>query len=1311
MIRFIPPFILEKYEQQVYSGALEAFVLFFDVADFTFIGTETQKHGKQGAEELSKLLDYVFSEPIGIVNSYGGFVSLFAGDAFCAIFPAAQGASILAAVKAIRACFPDNMYHTTWGDFALKVRQTVSYGKISWHIYEDKRQNEYVFSGIPMQELADLSIHKTEFTFSQTAVSRIGAEYFEMSNEGAYILSAAGEACRQTDLPGMPHPALPSAGEFSYTAATKSRFIHPKYSSECPQNEIRSAAYCFASLQRVATQDRQQAITLIQSCAEKYGGFVNKYDATDKGLVAIILFGLPRSEGKTLERICDFSLEISECNPDIALGISCGSVYAGYTGTSEIREFTALGAAMNLAARLMSNAKAGEVLTDTFLWREMNPLYDFEFQGSFEAKGITLPVSYYLLSRPAQSSNWQQRRFVGRTEELNSIRSIVEDSLLSRQNTIVYVCGDAGIGKSRLVKEALDAYSPSSYHKFFISCNAIFSKPLEAVKQLIRAYFHSNSQLSEAQGLALFRAQWKALAPDDIEMQRIESHIASLLGYEWAGSVWNSQHPEERPQQLKRAFCNLMEKIALHQPVLIHLDDSQWLDPESKAYFQALSDKQIPQLIIVSPCRYLDNSDKVDLGLSHHTKVYLDLYALSDRESFKLLNTILGMQRMQESTLHLITDRAMGNPLFIEQLASYLLESGKIDPEGRLTGDVGYLSSFSISDIISSRIDRLTDQVRECMFHASVLGMAFNLKVLSQMLNNNLEDELKVGTSNRIWKDLDELRYIFTHILIKDIVYQRMLSDKLRKLHLGAAEAMEVIFADILDEQAEDIALHYEKAGKDRQASAYFDRAGNYFLTKYEYPRAEVNLQKVIAYCENACGAEHEETAAALVSMAHLHMIQGRFDIALAMFLRVLEIEQKIRGTEHPDTATTIHFIATIYNRQAKHDLAEQFLSQALAIREQILGAEHPDTGATLNELANLYVKQGKNDEAKKLFLQVLEIRKKALGIDHYDTTTTINDLGTLHLNLRQCDLAEQLLVQSLEIRERTLGKNHPSTAVSLGNLASVYLLQGRYEESEAIYERALKTHEQLFGKDHPDTVCCLKNFLHLYYVQKLYKVAIIYGHKVVDIVQDSHWAEPVHHIDALFDLANLYIYDNQYEIAEPLYVRVLEMKKQLYGDSHAATASSINALANLYEAMGKYESAEALHLQALALNERLLGAEHNQTAGSLNNLAYLYNRLGKYEQAEPLYIRALRIKEQICGTTHHETARLQHNLATVYYNQSRFEEAEALFLQAFKTREAALGIGNDNTIKTIRSIVDLYKKIGDEHRAAHYQALLPGVV
>lgn len=1300
MLRYIPPFILDRYAAHSYHDVLSAYVLLIDIADFTAIGTSLQKAGKQGAEELSRFLDFVFGVPIGIVNKYGGFVSVFAGDAFCAVFPENKADNIISVVNSITAFFADKaIYQTPWGEFNLKARQTVCYGKVEWQIFSNRLQNEYVFSGDTMRELAELSSLKEDVVFSGSAARRVGEAHFTKLDTGYCLITQEITVC---DNPLV----------FHYTPDTVSRFINPKFTAESPQNEIRSAAYCFANLESIKAEDREKAVETIQSLADVYGGFVNKYDATDKGLIAVILFGLPKSEDKTLDRICRFALHSIESIPELALGIASGSVFAGYTGSGEIKEYTALGHPVNLASRLMSKASSGEILTDHYLYLKLYKSYEFDQIGSISLKGISFPIEHYRLSEKADhSAKDMGSLFVGRDAEIARIRQVIGDSITASQNSVVYVLGDAGIGKSRLIKEALASYPDTGFHKLFCHCDAILPKPNELIKQIIRAYFGFNYLQSAVDGIAAFRTKWAALAHGDSELMRIESLIAELLGYEWQGSIWSLLPPDEKPSQLQTAFLGWIKAITAEKPVLIHLDDAQWIDSQSLEYLQLLSDKDIAPVCIIAACRYLDNGEKPDLELRRHQRVELDLNTLSETGSRQLIQSLINLlpsadlstdrpDNVPEPTFALIHSRAMGNPFFIEQLVSYLQENGKLDTLGEITGAVTDLSSFSISDIIGSRIDRLTENLRETVSNASVLGMEFNVKVLSNMLNNDLSEGLATGINNRIWQDLDDLRYIFSHILIKDVVYQRMMSQKLQILHQTAAKAMEIVYADDLDRQAEEIALHFEKADQAVTAAEYFDKAGCWFKENYDYANAKRNLNQALQIRESVLGTEHPDTAVSLYHLSSLYQGQGNYEQAEPYCLRALGIREKVMGAEHPDTATSLNDLAELYCAQGKYDPAESVGLRALEIRKKVLGTEHPDTANSLSTIALLHYLTGKYEPAKVMYQQALEIREKVLGAEHSETATLLHNLARMHYKQGKYQQVESMYLQALDIYEKDLGAEHPYVATSLDSLAGFYREQGKFDQAEPLFTRALAIRKKVLGAEHPIMAISLGNLGNLYSVQGKFDQAESMHSQSLEINEKVLGAEHPTTAAALNNLSISYTHQGKYDLAEPLYVRALTIREKVLGAEHPDTASSLDNLAIFYSFRGKYDQAEPLYLRALDIRRKALGAEHPIIADSLNNLAILYINQDKPQQAEPIYILALEIREKIYGAEHPTTATAVNNLACLYEKQGKCEQAETLYTRAMHIWEKALGAEHPDSATAQNNLAGLYLDQGKYEQA-----------
>jgi len=1297
MIRYLPEFILEHYQNGELAGSFIGYALLFDMADFTPISTEFQKHGKQGAEELSKFLDFVFGEPIAIVQRCGGFVSLFAGDAFCAIFPGDKPEIIISAVSTISAFFEDNKsYQTALGSFVLKIRQTVVYGNLHWQIFENELQNEYVFYGESMAELAELSSSKEELLFSESAALKICEARFEKLEQGYRLISPQAGA-----------EAKPLV--FKYSQDSITRFINPKYRKESIQAEIRSAAFCFANLEAIPFEERNATVTRLQVIADNYGGFVNKYDATDKGLVALILFGIPRSEDKTLERICRFALEAIEHMPLLALGLAKGDVYAGQTGSGEVREYTALGHPINLAARLMSIAISGEIITDSYLCQELGELFVFETKAEVTLKGINEPIMSYRLQEPTKERKLTpQYYFVGRDKELADLRQALDEAISTNNNLALYIYGDPGIGKSRLIRELLDLYPEDSYYCFFLYCDAILPKSLEPVKQLLRQHFPADPLQGQKDRIAAYRAKWKLLAGDDAELIRIESILASLLGYEWERSIWEMLPPPERPKQLRNAFLRFMTELAKEKPVLIHLDDGQWIDDLSKDYLQVLSDNEIRPVQIISSCRYLDDGGRPELGLTKHRTLSKNLGILDEEGSRALTGNILKLDELPPPTFEEINSRAMGNPFFIEQLCAYLLEIGKIDPTGMITGELGLISSFSISDIIGSRIDRLTERVRDCVYNASVLGMEFNVQVLSHMLNDTLKSEMELGKANLIWKDLDELLYIFSHILIKDIAYLRILGSRLKTLHQLAAEAMENVFKDALDEHAEEIGIHFDKAGLEERAAEYFDKAGCWFSKNYDFVKSLLFLNKGLQIRELLLGAEHPDTVMSLNNLADLFHRQGKYAEAENLYQRALTIRENVLGVEHPDTAKSLCNLAILYYFQGMYAEAEPLHLRALAIQEKVLGSEHLDTARSLNNLANVYLHQDKYAEAENLYQRALTIRENVLGAEHPDTASSLNNLAIWHKDQGNYAEAEPLYLRALAIQEKVLGVEHPDTARSLYNLANLCFSQCKYAEAEPLYLRALAIFEKVLSAEHPYTTRSLNSRANLYLDQGKYAEAEPLYQRVLAIREKVLGAE--HHLTAytLNNLASVYFSQCKYAEAEPLYLRALAIREKVLGAEHPDTADSLNNLANVYLHQGKYAEAKPLYQRALAIYEEVWGVEHPRTAYALNNMADVYHTQGKYTEAEPLYLQALAIFEKVQGAEHPDTAKSQISLADLNRNRGKYAEAEPLYQKAVTVLEKSLGLEHPWTIEAINGIIDLYERMNLPEKDAHYRAMLP---
>ncbi|MDB9314662.1 tetratricopeptide repeat protein, partial [Spirulina sp. CS-785/01] len=145
-----------------------------------------------------------------------------------------------------------------------------------------------------------------------------------------------------------------------------------------------------------------------------------------------------------------------------------------------------------------------------------------------------------------------------------------------------------------------------------------------------------------------------------------------------------------------------------------------------------------------------------------------------------------------------------------------------------------------------------------------------------------------------------------------------------------------------------------------------------------------------------------------------------------------------------------------------KYEEAIPLAERALEIRQQVLGEEHPSVATSLNNLAGLYSSQGRYTEAEPLYQQALEMRKRLLGEEHPHVASSLNNLAFLYRSQGRYTEAEPLYQQALEMRQRLLGEEHPDVATSLNNLAELYSFQGRYTEAELLYQQALEMTKRL---------------------------------------------------------------------------------------------------------------------------------------------------------------------------------------------------------------------------------------------------------
>ncbi|MBO0861229.1 MAG: CHAT domain-containing protein [Chloracidobacterium sp.] len=396
-----------------------------------------------------------------------------------------------------------------------------------------------------------------------------------------------------------------------------------------------------------------------------------------------------------------------------------------------------------------------------------------------------------------------------------------------------------------------------------------------------------------------------------------------------------------------------------------------------------------------------------------------------------------------------------------------------------------------------------------------------------------------------------------------------------------------------------------------------------------KYDEAIPLVERALEIRKKLLGPDHQDVAAAILGLANLYRDKGEYAKAEPLYRQGLEISEKALGTDHRDVARAINELAIFYWHKGDYASAESLCQRALGVWERALGLDHPEAALTFNNLAITYYRKGQYEKAERFFLRALDIWEKALGPEHSNVLRALNNLAALYHERCEYVKAEPLYRRVVDLREKTLKPDHPDIAGTLNNLAILYRDIGDYAKAESLHQRALTILEKALGPEHPNVAQILNELARLYAHKGEYAKAEQFYKRALVIDEKTSGPEHFEVAEPLSNLAILYQDIAQYAKAEECFQRALDIRKKALGPNHSLVATSLNGLATLYRDKGAYEKAEPLYRQAIDIWEKSMGAETPYVANALNRLAALYVMKGDIDQALTALSRANAVSER----------------------------------------------------------------------------------
>ena len=544
----------------------------------------------------------------------------------------------------------------------------------------------------------------------------------------------------------------------------------------------------------------------------------------------------------------------------VRIGIATGIVVAGdLLGEGAAREHAVVGETPNLAARLQALAAPGEVVVSAHTRQLVDHIFEVRALGPHDLKGFTAPVvAYAITGERASGSRFEARRaeplaaMVGRDKELTSL---IEQwrRVQSGEGHLTLITGDAGIGKSRIIRAVQDTLASEQPARMDYQCSPYHadSALFPVIQHLTRA---AHFEPADNQESRLDRVE-ALLEESGVRNRRDVALIAALLGIdatERYGPLKLTPH-----QQRFGTFAALTELIvgvARIRPLLWTIEDVQWIDPTTLDLIDLCLERiaSLPLLILASARPEFD-----DTFGNRPNVTRLPLFRLGRTQIAAIVRGVTRGKALPETLLSDIAAKSDGVPLFIEELTKAVLESGALHETDEAFVVDEPLPSLtipaSLHDSLMARLDRL-QPVKEVAQTAACIGREFSYRLLAAISDKPPDDALaRLVEAELIFTrgTPQEGQYVFKHALVRDAAYQSLLRAKRQQIHERLVDVLEAL----PDTPPEILAVHAMQAGLTEKAITNWQKAGAQAIARPAYKEAIAHLTQALHLAEQMGGS------------------------------------------------------------------------------------------------------------------------------------------------------------------------------------------------------------------------------------------------------------------------------------------------------------------------------------------------------------------------------------------------------------------------------------------------------------------------
>jgi len=1054
-------------------------------------------------EALREVLNRYFGVMRAVFESHGGTIEKIIGDAIVAVFglPFRHDddpiRALEAAAESQRALVTLNdELEQGWG-VRLTVRTGVASGEVTFGKAEG---GQHVLLGPPVEVsgVMEQNAPSYEVLVHESTADLVG-DQAELEAMGPVSPKGSDEQLNAFRLVSVKARAgATSEGEALVPVASEGMKICPSCGEESP-DRYRFCNTCGASLTEHVARETRRTVSLVfampkvepvdgaaapgpeamrdvmstyfdamRTALERHGGTVEKFI----GDAVMAVFGLPvRHEDDALRAIraaADMQAALPGLNETFRaerglelhnhIGVNTGEVIAGDASTGQ-RLVT--GDAVNTAARLEQAAGSGEIVLGDLTYRLARDQIEIEFIPPLNLKGKAEPVPAYRLVRvgastaPAADTTTTHTPFVGREAEMRRLGDALADARDHRKARVVTLVGDAGVGKSRLIREfatqAAEGARVARGRCLPYGDGITFWPLAEVVREA------AGIVSEDTPNLAIRKI--RRLCPGE-EGEAITERVAAAM------NLSSAQFPVA---ELMWGGRRLLESLARDRPLAMIVDDIHSAETTFLDFIDHLLENvESASILLLCSARH-EITERHPEWLEAHDADTIRLEPLTEAESGLIVEELLGS--LEPSVRGRITAASEGNPLYVEQIVSMLIETGEIqrgmDGWVARAGSAGIRIPPTVEALVAARLDALNQEERAVVEPAAVIGLSFPMDAVDELVEQDLRDHLESELAALTGKQLvrraasEEVIYRFGHQVIRDTAYGGLLKRIRAALHerfvawaerVNRERGREQEFEEILGYHLEQAYRYRTELGviddEDREvgrrAAEKLSNAGRRALERGDVPAAVSLLRRSVALLPK----ESHLRVELLIDLGEATFQQGGFDEAATV---VAEARATAAELGEPRLEARAGLTAVNIDQFRGNATAAQALETARVAIGVLEGAgDRAGLARAWRVIMMTELNQGHLDEAAAAVEHVVAESSAAGDQRLASRSATAIAYVLLHgptpvdAAIREC---EELI--------GTVSSNRVTQALIQSTLAVLEAMAGANEEAQALYRRS----------------------------------------------------------------------------------------------------------------------------------------------------------------------------------------------------------------------------------------------------------------